>query len=513
MNVLNIFVSYSRLNAKSVKRLVHDLQVLGHEVWFDQQITGGREWWIDILDRIRACDVFVCSITCESLNSVACMRELEYALSLKKQVLPVLMSKGVDRTLPVSLKMIQYEWYHKRTIEGYQRLITAIRYMQPNLPLPNPLPASPEAPISPLEKITERLNSAEPIDRDEQTNLIAGLKNLVKQWTTAREARQELRRLQARDEILATAEHQVVEMLSQRCLWEFKGHTKIVRSVCYNSRGTQLLTASLDGTIRIWDLTSGHELWKEHLTPQGVYSASYSPDGGTIVIAAADGTMRLRSASGRKRDREFNAHFGGALSASFDPKGQLIVTAGADGTAKVWDAREKAERFQLIGHLGTIYSACFSPRGTRIVTASADGTARIWNAQSGEMLHKLNGTAQRFNSASFSPLGEQIVTASADGLVRIWDSESGTELQTLNAQAGPVNSAFFSHSGELIVSTHADRKVRLWHVKSKTELLAFDSHNSPITTAIFSLDDDLIVTASHDKTVRLWDIYDVVQAI
>lgn len=53
----------------------------------DQELSGGQVWWAQILEWIRACDVFLCTLAPESLASEACRCELAYAVALGKPIL------------------------------------------------------------------------------------------------------------------------------------------------------------------------------------------------------------------------------------------------------------------------------------------------------------------------------------------------------------------------------------------------------------------------------------------
>jgi hypothetical protein len=59
---VDVFVSYARAHAVAVDRLTEDIQLGDHEVWFDRDLRGGEAWWVRILERIRACSVFVFAV-------------------------------------------------------------------------------------------------------------------------------------------------------------------------------------------------------------------------------------------------------------------------------------------------------------------------------------------------------------------------------------------------------------------------------------------------------------------
>ncbi|MBX0330517.1 hypothetical protein K2Z83_22945, partial [Oscillochloris sp. ZM17-4] len=68
-------------------------------------------------------------------------------------------------------------------------------------------------------------------------------------------------------------------------------------------------------------------------------SAAYSPDGTRIVTASLDGTAKVWDAASGAALATLQGHTSGVTSAAFNPQGDRIVTASYDGTAKVFLAQ------------------------------------------------------------------------------------------------------------------------------------------------------------------------------
>ncbi|KAB2858411.1 MAG: toll/interleukin-1 receptor domain-containing protein, partial [Anaerolineae bacterium] len=194
---MRIFVSYSSRNRPQVKALVQDLENTGHDVWYDQEAAGGHEWWADILENIRACELFIFALTPESLDSEACRWEYRYAHALHKRILPVRLNKEVNpASLTIELQKINFVDYFSGAEQEYRQLVRAITSLRPPVPMPEPMPDEPPVPISPLGELREKI-AARSIGVETQTYLVFELKQHVEKAATRAEALALLQRLQS----------------------------------------------------------------------------------------------------------------------------------------------------------------------------------------------------------------------------------------------------------------------------------------------------------------------------
>ncbi len=67
-------------------------------------------------------------------------------------------------------------------------------------------------------------------------------------------------------------------------------------------------------------------------------SAAFSADGSRIVTASRDGTARVWDAATSREIGALRGHDGHVVFSRFSSDGTRIVTASQDGTARVWDA-------------------------------------------------------------------------------------------------------------------------------------------------------------------------------
>ena len=348
-------------------------------------------------------------------------------------------------------------------------------------------------------------------------------------------------RLQA-EEALRTAvrESQVRAVL--------KGHTAEVVSASFDPGGRRILTASRDGTARLWDAATGEPGVVLRAGKGRLETASFSPDGTRVVTAGPGRFARVWDArTGDPLLELRHAPRASVLDAAFGADGRLVVTAGSDGTARVWNART-GKPTAVLGKLGGpwVWSAVLNPEGSRVATGDQDGNAVVWSTATRKPLARLRHgdtvTSVRFGpgdsivtasdddtariwrpfarrptsvvlrghkgkvtDAEFSPGGARVVTASLDGTARVWSASTGRELTVPLAHDGALGSASFSRDGIRIVTASADKTARIWDSHTGRELTVLRGHTSYVGSAAFNRDGTRIVTSSFDRTARVWD--------
>ena len=99
-----VFISYAHLDGATVLPCVETMKSSGINLWFDEGIEAGSEWPEFIAEKVVGCSKFVLFISNAYLNSQNCKRELNFAISRKKEILSVFLedvqlSPGVEMQL------------------------------------------------------------------------------------------------------------------------------------------------------------------------------------------------------------------------------------------------------------------------------------------------------------------------------------------------------------------------------------------------------------------------------
>jgi WD40 repeat protein len=272
-----------------------------------------------------------------------------------------------------------------------------------------------------------------------------------------------------------------------------------VQSADTSEAENALRQAPVENRLRV--VLRGHTSW--------VSRAVFSPDGRAILTASGDGTARIWDSLTGESLVELRGHAKQINTASFSPDSRFVLTASDDGTARVWDLQTcnpDCRFVELKGHTQSVSFAVFSPDGTRIATASDDMTARIWDAATGRTLFVLEGHTQKVNYVVYSPDGKWLATSSEDSTARIWDAGTGQSLRDLRGHNGPIMKVVFSMNGQYVATASKDTTARVWEVTTGKLLAELRGHTDKLTDIAFSSDSRYVVTASSDQTARVWDL-------
>uniref|UniRef100_A0A8P0SJY6 NACHT and WD repeat domain containing 1 n=1 Tax=Canis lupus familiaris TaxID=9615 RepID=A0A8P0SJY6_CANLF len=304
----------------------------------------------------------------------------------------------------------------------------------------------------------------------------------------------------------------VWDMEEQQVIHILTGHTGEVRSVKVFGKGTLVLSASKDHTLRLWNLLSGQqkftiwdggskdptdpEIWSLHVdeAKKVVYLASGSKisawnletaelvfhilgdasdcwmctavlasratlltvSEGGVVSLWSSGTGKLQGRHHLSSIKEETPTCGvsvqkqGKMVTGFSKGSISLVSPGGDS---LLEKLPEAVRFLVVSEDESLLAAGFG-RSVRIFLADSQGFHRFMAT---DLEHE-----DTVEIAGFGPENNLIVTASRDALIQVWSlSEQGTLLDILEGVGAPVS--LLAWAGALVASaSQQSSSLKVW---------------------------------------------------
>ncbi|XP_019446275.1 PREDICTED: DENN domain and WD repeat-containing protein SCD1 isoform X2 [Lupinus angustifolius] len=199
-----------------------------------------------------------------------------------------------------------------------------------------------------------------------------------------------------------------------------KGHTRTVRAI--NSDRGKVVSGSDDKSVLVWDKQTT-QLLEELKGHDGPVSCVRMLSGERVLTASHDGTVKMWDVRTDRCVATVGRCSSAVLCMEYDDNVGLLAASGRDVVANIWDIRAGKQMHKLSGHTQWIRSIRMV--GDTLITGSDDWTARIWSVSRGTCDAVLACHAGPILCVEYSSLDRGIMTGSSDGLLRFWENDEG----------------------------------------------------------------------------------------
>jgi WD40 repeat protein len=202
----------------------------------------------------------------------------------------------------------------------------------------------------------------------------------------------------------------------------YQEHFDSINSVAWSPDGTRIASGSNDGTVQVWNSSTGKTLLIYQFNDPNALPnipSNYCSQGGLYTA--------------------------GVTSLAWSPDGGRIASGNEPGTVLIWDSITGKTLLTYRGHSDGVTSIAWSPDKGRIASGSCDKTVQVWDSITGKTLLTYRGHHEAVNAVAWSPDGMHI--ASGGVVLHIWDSFSGENDYSPDSAGDVVNTLAWSPDG------------------------------------------------------------------
>jgi WD40 repeat protein len=205
------------------------------------------------------------------------------------------------------------------------------------------------------------------------------------------------------------------------------GHTGTIECVAWSDDGTRLATSSQDLSIRVWE-AEGRIL--ATLTGHTARAPAIAfLDGARLASAGLDGTMRVWDVSSGRSLHVLPCPDARLASLAVAPGGNRVAVGGygpggrgSRSTIRIFDTGSGAVVADLAESAGAALALLYSRDGRRLYSGADDGAVRVWDVESGQVLLTAQAHSEAILWLAQSADGAILASGSVDRTVRVFDS-------------------------------------------------------------------------------------------
>ncbi|POM59031.1 Quinonprotein alcohol dehydrogenase-like superfamily domain containing hypothetical protein [Phytophthora palmivora] len=291
-------------------------------------------------------------------------------------------------------------------------------------------------------------------------------------------------------------------------------HLGSVTSCAFGDSCQEFATISVDGSVRIWDLSTYHLKCMTTEAAAGLCIAitkhsTASTHSGLVVSGWADGWLRAYdAATAQPKWHIATAHRGEVIAV--DCSAQYVVSGANDGGVSIWSLATRELVIQFHEHKRAVTGVLVDVKlPHRVHSCGLDKALFIYDLKGARRI-----VAQQVREGAFHSITQrvdsetEIVTAGADGRLLFWDCDEQDPVQFIvDPNRLRITCARVSPSGRFLATCGEDCEVKLFDVGSSALLASSRGHSNTVNALAWSPDERQLVSVGSDSCICVWNFY------
>jgi len=195
--------------------------------------------------------------------------------------------------------------------------------------------------------------------------------------------------------------------------------------------------------VRVWDIAADKEKTRLALEEAELwigFRLAYSPDGRFLAVAGArsvpggkaslQGEIKLFDLSGRLEPRRLQCDLVECYGMAYSPDGRFLATTGwqvpeegkvVPGPIELWEMTTLRRVAVFRGHTASGWAMSFAADGVTFASGAGDQTARVWRVGCAQEPTVLKTGIQGVPYVAFAPKGQSLVVGGNSKTVQLWN--------------------------------------------------------------------------------------------
>ncbi|GAB4841330.1 hypothetical protein Ancab_022056 [Ancistrocladus abbreviatus] len=235
-------------------------------------------------------------------------------------------------------------------------------------------------------------------------------------------------------------------------------HKFVITDVRFRPNSTHLATASIDGSVRIWDAVNPSyclNVYPGHSSH--IMSLDFHPKKNDLFcFSDSNNEIRYWNIS------PFScAHVskGGMAQVRFQPRIGQYLAAASDKVVSIFDVETDRLVQSFQAHSDVVNYLCWDVSGEYLASVSQD-SVKVWSLTSGDCTHELSSNGNQFHSCVFHPSYSTLLVVGGTRSLELWNMVENKSM-TVPAHENIVSALAASVTG-MVASAGHDCRVKLW---------------------------------------------------